>query len=326
MRKSKRSLTLAAAIVGFAFHPATGNAADLKLDLPVFPVPSLSNFTPPIIKAKKFDHANGLDINFVVKAARSYRTDFASGTNKVGGSGTVLADVAKLTEKGVSTVYLFNVFDFWGTVVVSAASNIHSLKDLEGRTLAAALPTTNYAMFRYFAQAAGVDLSKLAVQGSTVPGLVALAAAGRVDAVQMWEPARSVLTYGNNKYRSLDIIRAWKKKTGGDAIPYLGVAAHREWVAGHKAEIQRLYRTYDMAAKFVKEHPADAASIISDASNGKLKRDMLVALIKSDRLGLSVYWGAKRAGAAAKIFQAAVTSHYLERMPPESVLYDGGGK
>ena len=133
MRKTKLSSTLVAAVIGFALHPASGNAADIKLDLPVFPVPSLSNFTPPIIKAKKFDHANGLDINFVVKAARSYRTDFASGTNKVGGSGTVLADVAKLTEKGVNTVYLFNVFDFWGTVVVSSKSNIHSLKDLEGR-------------------------------------------------------------------------------------------------------------------------------------------------------------------------------------------------
>ena len=38
-----------------------------------------SAFTPPIIKAKGFDKANGLDLNVISKPARAYRTDFAAG-------------------------------------------------------------------------------------------------------------------------------------------------------------------------------------------------------------------------------------------------------
>ena len=324
MKKFLSSLVVGAA-AGLMAWPTWGVAADIKLDLPVLPVPSLSNFTPPVIKAKRFDHANGLDIDFVVKPAQAYRTDFAAGTNKVGGSGTLLADVAKLNEKGVNTVYLINVFDFWETVVVRSDSNIRTLKDLEGRTLAAALPTTVYAMFRFFAQDAGLDLSKVSVQGSTVPGLVALAAAGRVDAVSVWEPAYSVLTYKNDKYRSLDFVRAWEKRIGENEIPYLGVAAHRDWVDSHKEVIARLYKTYEQAAAFIKKNPEETASIISKASNDKLKRDMLVNLIKSDRFTLNVHWGATRRAAADTFFRAAVTAKYLNHMPPASVLYDGEG-
>ena len=38
-----------------AFFYPFDSVAQVKLDLPVFPVPSLSAFTPPVIKAKGFD-------------------------------------------------------------------------------------------------------------------------------------------------------------------------------------------------------------------------------------------------------------------------------
>ena len=300
-----------------------GLAENAKLDLPTFPVPSLSAFTPPIIKAKGFDKANGLDLNIQSKPARVYRTDFAAGTNKLGGSGTILADVAKLTEKGVETVFLFNVFDFWGTVVVKADSPIKTLKDLEGKKLAASLPTTNYALFRYFADLAGVDMSKVAVQASPVPGLVPMAVSGRVDGVQMWEPAHSVLTFGNNDYRALDLVSRWHKETGFKALPYLGVAAHRSWVDENAELIPKLFNAYKMAADFIAANPEEAAQIVSDASNGKLKTEVMVDLIKSDRFGMNVYWGNQYPEAANAVFKSAMQIKYLEKMPSSAVLYDG---
>ena len=247
-----------------AFFYPFDSVAQVKLDLPVFPVPSLSAFTPPVIKAKGFDKMYGLDLNIQTKPARLYRTDFAAGTSKLGGSGTLLADVALLNEKGVETVFLFNVFDFWGTVVVKADGPIKTLKHLEGRTIAAALPTTNYALFRYFATRAGVDLSKVEVQSSPVPGLVPMAASGRVDGVQMWEPAHTVITYGNNNFRGLDIVSNWKKETGFSALPYLGIAAHKDWVEANGDLILKLYKTYKVATNFILQNPEKAAKIISD--------------------------------------------------------------
>ena len=312
-----------AALLGATASAGSVWAAETKLELATFPIPSLSAFTPPVIKAKGFDKANGLDLTFVVKQASAYRTDFAAGTNKVGGSGTILADVAKLNEKGVKTVFLFNVFDFWGTVVVGADSGIETLKDLEGKTLAASLPTTNYAMFRFFAKNAGLDLKTVEVQSSPVPGLVPMAVMGRVDAVQMWEPAHSILTFENDKFRALDIVSDWKNQSGFDTIPYLGVAAHKEWVDENGAVIPKLFRTYEMAAAFIEANPREAAQIISDASKGKLKAVVLEDLIKSGRLGLNVYWPGRKRKEAEAAFKAAMAIKYLNKMPDAGVLYDG---
>ncbi|TAM82300.1 MAG: hypothetical protein EPN41_15305 [Candidimonas sp.] len=180
------SLCSAAAIVMAA---SAAHADVAKLTIPVLPVPSLGYFTAPIIKSQHFDTKNGLDITFEQQPASTYRTDFAAGTSLIGGSGTVLADVALLNEKGVKTVYLFNVFDFWATVVVPKGSKIETLAELKGKTVAAALPTTSYAMFRYFATVGGLDVGSIHPRGTTVPGLVPMALSGRADAVELWEPA-----------------------------------------------------------------------------------------------------------------------------------------
>ncbi len=300
------------------------SAAETKLTLSTFTIPSLSAFIPPVIKAKGFDKASGLDITFVAKPAGLYRTDFAAGTNKIGGSGTILADVAKLNEKGVETIFLFNVFDFWGTVVVGAKSGINTLKDLEGKTLAASLPTTNYAMFRFFAKEAGLDMSKVSIQSSPVPGLVPLAVSGRVDAVQMWEPAHTVITYKNDKFRAFDLVSDWKKKSGiSKGMPYLGIAAHKEWVTANKPLIPKLFKAYKAAADFITANPKEAAKIVSDASKGKLKADVLESFIRSDRLGLRVYYPGKERNSAAAAFKAAISIGYLKKMPSPGVLYDG---
>ena len=309
-------------ILTVSFYPFH-SVAQVKLDLPVFPVPSLSAFTPPVIKAKGFDTMYGIDLNVQTKPAGTYRTDFAAGTSKLGGSGTLLADVAKLNEKGVETVFLFNVFDFWGTVVVKADGPIKTLKHLEGRTIAAALPTTNYALFRYFATRAGVDLSKVEVQSSPVPGLVPMAASGRVDGVQMWEPAHTVITYQNNNFRGLDIVSNWKKETGFPALPYLGIAAHRDWVDANGDLILKLYKIYKVATNFILQNPEEAAKIISDSSKGKLKKNVLVSLIKSDRLGINMYWGNKYPDANKAVFEAAMRINYLKKMPSNKIVYPG---
>ena len=52
--------------------------------------------------------------------------------------------------------YLFNLFDYWGTVVTSR-DTVKTLKDLEGKELAGARSTTNYQMYEFFAKRQGVE-------------------------------------------------------------------------------------------------------------------------------------------------------------------------
>ena len=127
--------------------------------------------------------------------------------------------------------YLFNLFDFWGGVVTSRPA-VKSVKDLEGKELAAARATTNFQMFDFFAKKLGVDTSTIKVVNTAPPGLVGYAVADRADAVQLWEPAYTLLKAKKPNIRLLDLQleKTWKAFAGGTQIPYLGVAAHTDWI------------------------------------------------------------------------------------------------
>src|ERR671939_525969 len=103
-----------------------------SVTISVFQPPSLGAFLPPVIKAKNFDTKNNVNLQFVEKPSGTYNTDFAAGTDKVGGSAALLAEALRVN-KGVKVSYLFNLFDYWGTVV-TAKPEITSLKQLEGKT------------------------------------------------------------------------------------------------------------------------------------------------------------------------------------------------
>ena len=121
-----------------------------KLSIVIFSPPSLGAFMPPVIKAQKLDQANGLDITFQERTPDAYTAQFNSGEFKVGGSASLLT-IGLADIRGVKVKYLFNLFDFWGAVVTSRPE-IKTLKDLEGKQLAAARATTNYVMFEFFAK------------------------------------------------------------------------------------------------------------------------------------------------------------------------------
>src|SRR4051812_10522227 len=167
---SDRLRHLAAAFVavlgGMMIDPASAQKLD-KVTIVIFGAPSLGAFLPPVIKARKLDEANGLDINFQERTPDAYATQFNSGEFKVGGSAAMLT-VGLADTRGIKVKYLFNLFDFWGTIVTSRPA-IQSLKDLEGKQLAAARATTNYVMFEFFAKKLGVDVSKISVVNTATP-------------------------------------------------------------------------------------------------------------------------------------------------------------
>ena len=181
-----------------------------KLTIVIFTPPSLGALLPPVIKAQKLDEKNGLDITFAERPPDAYAAQFNSGEFKIGGSASLttlgLADV-----RGVKVKYLFNIFDFWGTIVTSRDS-VKTLKDLEGKELAGARSTTNFQMADFFARRAGVDVSKIKVVNTAPPGLISYAIADRADAVQIWEPAYTLMMTKKPGIRTLDlnIEKTWK--------------------------------------------------------------------------------------------------------------------
>ena len=323
MKKLLTALGATAVLALVPLHPIPAAAqAPTKVTIVVFGFPSLGAFMPPVIKAQKLDTKHGLDIEFVERPPDAYTTQFNSGEFKVGGSAAVLT-VGLADARGVKVKYLFNLFDFWGTVVTSRPE-IKTLKDLEGKQLAAASSTTNFVMSEFFAKQQGVEVSKIQVVNTAPPGLVGYALADRADAVQLWEPAYTLLKAKKPDIRMLDtgINKTWKNFAGGERIPYLGVAAHSDWIEANQALIPKLYATYKEAGEFIVKYPDEAVALIASKSTPE-DRAALVLLIKAnDRLGMSVVPAGEVAKQIDAVYRAGIDVGYFKAMPSNDTIYD----
>jgi NitT/TauT family transport system substrate-binding protein len=321
MRKLLKLLCGMLAATVLLSAPSAQAQAPSKVTIVIFGFPSLGAFMPPVIKAQKLDAKHGLDIEFVERPPDAYTTQFNSGEFKVGGSAAVLT-VGLADARGVKVKYLFNLFDFWGTIVTSRLE-IKTAKDLEGKQLAAAASTTNFVMSQFFAKKMGVDISKVQVVNTATPGLVGYAVADRADAVQLWEPAYTLLKAKKPDVRMLDINMAatWKTFAGGERIPYLGLAAHDDWIAQNEALIPKLYATYKEAGDFIAAHPEEAAAVIAPKSTPE-DRAALVSLIKAnDRLGMNVVAAGDVAKQIEAVYKAGVDVGYFKSLPSSDTVY-----
>lgn len=299
-------------------------AQDLpKISIVVFGAPSLGAFLPPVIRAQKLDEKNGISIDFQERTPDAYTAQFNSGEFQVGGSAALLT-VGLADVRGVKVTYLFNLFDFWGAAVTSRPE-VKSLKDIEGKDLAAAKGTTNYVMFDWFARQLGADTSKFSVVNTATPGLVGYALADRATAVQLWEPAYTTLHSKKPSVRLLDlkIAESWKKFTGSTNIPYLGVAAHVAWAEKNKNLIPKLYAAYQQAADWVAKNPDDAAKLIA-AKGTEDDRKAIAELIRAnDRLGMNVRTAAEVSKEIKSVYEAGKSIAFLPSDPAASTIYEG---
>jgi NitT/TauT family transport system substrate-binding protein len=319
-------LGLAAASAGVAFlggcRGSSGGGSSGVLEIVVFDQPSLGAFLPTVIEAKSFDAENGVDIRFIYRPPDAYNVEFPSGQYQLGGSAALLSEANRVS-RGVEVTYLFNLFDYFGAVV-AISPDVEALEDLPGHTLAAAASTTNYAMFQWFAQRQGVDLSEVDVQNNTPSGLVTQALVGRSDAVQLWEPAYSTLLAREPSTRVLDMkVENWREAFGFSDIPYLGVAAHRSWVEDNEESLQPLFDTYKQAADWTLQNPAEAGEIIAETmpqGNASVIQDLIE---RNERLQLRVAPAADISDPIRSVFEAGVETHYLEDTPGDTIIYEG---
>jgi len=115
----RKSVKIALCMLMTAAASSSASAEDLqKLSIVVFGPPSLGAFLPPVIKAQKLDEKHGLSIAFEERTPDAYTAQFNSGEFQLGGSASLLT-VGLADLRGVKVTYLFNLFDFWGTVVTS---------------------------------------------------------------------------------------------------------------------------------------------------------------------------------------------------------------
>jgi NitT/TauT family transport system substrate-binding protein len=298
-------------------------AAQEKLSIVMCGAPALGAFLPPVIKQFKLDEQNGLQISFEGRTPDAYTVQFNSGEFSLGGSAALLT-VGQANLRGVKVAYLFNLFDYWGTVVTSVPE-VKSIKGLDGKTLAAARGTTNFAMFDWFARQQGLDLGKVSVLNTATPGLIGYAMAERADAVQIWEPAYTVLLAKKPNLRTLDldIGARWSAFTGSRNIPYLGVAAHVAWIEQHPTLVPKLFATYKAAADWITANPDAAAKLIAPKDTAEDQKAVAGLIRANERLGLNLRWASEVRKEITAVYAAGQSTGFLSAAPAQSTVHQG---
>ncbi len=293
-----------------------------QLDVLAFRAPSLGAFLPAVMKHHDIDADHELDVNFVYTTPDNYNTEFATGNYRVGASAALLSEALR-TERGIQVSYLFNLFNYFTTVVTSDPA-ITELTDLEGHRLAAATGTTNHAMFEWFAARTGLDLGETELLNQTTGGLSTMAQVGRAEGVEIWEPAFSSLTASNPDIRTLDVdMGEWEREFGTDQMPYLGVAAHAEWVQTNPDVARALFAAYSDTADWITANPGPAADIIAKGIPNGDPGTIESLIGANERLQLNVEPAAAMRPGIEAVFAAGRQTGYLSAEPPSTIIYGG---
>jgi NitT/TauT family transport system substrate-binding protein len=302
---------------------SAGAAEPAKVTIVVFTPPSLGGVFPAIIKQQKYDIANGVDISFVERPPDAYAAQFNSGEFKVGGSASVLI-LGLGNTRGIKISYLFNLFDYWGTVVTNR-SDIKTLADLKGRQIAAAKGTTNFTVFEWFAQRQGVEPKSLQVLNTATPGLLGYALADRADAVQIWEPAYSMLLAKRPGIHAIDlnVAKVWHDYAGGDFFPNLGVAAHQDWIEQNRELIPHLYRAYRQAAEWVVAHPTEAAPLIAPVKEDGERKAIADMIRDNSRLAMNLYPASSALKEIEAVYRMGIAVGLFKTLPDATSVYGG---
>jgi ABC-type nitrate/sulfonate/bicarbonate transport system substrate-binding protein len=117
------------------------------------------------------------------------------------------------------------------------------------------------------------------------------------------------------------VSKTWAAFAGGERIPYLGVAAHSDWIEQNQALIPKLYATYKEAGEFIAKNPEQAAMMIAPKSTPE-DRAALVSLIKAnDRLGMSVVPAGEVSKQIEAVYKAGIDVGYFKAMPGNDTIY-----
>lgn len=311
-------VVVGSALLGFV---ASVSAQDVPVvHMSSFDKPSFGHTTASLIEANEFDKKNGIDIQWAFKGGRAANTDFATGRDKITLASALLSE-ANRRLKGVKTVYLFNVLNMHGALL-TWNPEIQSLKDLEGKTLAAFTVTTNYAMFRYFATKAGVDLNNVSIQSTNTPGLATYLMSKRADAVHFWEPNYSkIITKNPDKFRMIEYVHQWEAIHGKPQRGFLGVAAHEDWIAANQDQIPKIYNTFKDLAAWLPSHHAEAARIINKAAG--VPEEAFFMALKGNRYRIDVVPAGEIEANIKEVFQAGLESGYMKKIPDDGIIYKG---
>jgi len=259
-------LSAFAAVFALAFATTTVPAQEpVKVKMGNLGFPSHAAMIVGVLKEKGFDKKNGIDMEVKVYGAVSaYYGSLASGeTDGVGGGPLVFQ---KMRLEGVPIKMVASSVDMTSMSVITKNPAIKTIMDLKGKTIAADMASSEYAVLSVYAKKKGLAFGKDVTVVQAGPPLVRTQlAADRVDAGMTWEPTATMTMRDNPGYRVImNGKEAWKEITGRDGW-LLALGMREDWLAKNAAIVPKVIAAYEDAAKFMRSNPDECDQILQQA-------------------------------------------------------------
>ena len=312
-------------VLAVALPPLTGAAVAqdrVKLKVAALTLPVFNPIIVNLMKEKGIDARHGLEMD--VKAYPSIAAFYAAlatgevDTTVVGGP-TVFQ---KMRNEGVPLKIVATIVPQSDLVIITANTEIKSLVDLKGKTLAADMGSQQYQTVAIYGRSKSLTLGTdvTVVQASFALARTQLAA-GRVDAAMVIEPIATMMLKENPAYRMIfNGGAAWKELTGEEGWE-LVVPLREDFIKRHPAAVKQWIAALQDVQSYIKQNVDEADGIV--ARTVKLPPGIFKDAIASGRWVVDVRpaWQSRERRSIWDMFERAVAARYLEKLPDDAIIY-----
>lgn len=291
----------------------------VKVKMARLAFPSMSSMLLDVLKERGIDKKHGFDLEMVSQnAVPVYYASIANGDADLIVGGPHVFQKMILEGVPIKVVATWAPLDI--LAVITADPAIKSLADLKGKSMAAAVGSSEYQVTAIYGRKLGLNFGTDVTVVSAAPPLArAQLEAKRVDAAMLWEPTTTLALRENTSFRVImSGDAAWKAITntrGWDLV----VAARNDFLGRNAALVPRLIAMFQDAQKHMKDNVDDADSILTRTI--KLPGGVFKAGVQSGRLQYDVLPASAQREAIWGMFKVAVETDYLPKLPGEDAIY-----
>jgi ABC-type nitrate/sulfonate/bicarbonate transport system substrate-binding protein len=282
--------------------------------------PSMSSMMLDVVAERGIDKKHGIELEMISQnAVPVYYASIANGDAELIVGGPHVFQKMILEGVPIKVIATWAPLDI--LAVITADPAIKSLADLKGRSLAAAVGSSEYQITAIYGRKLGLNFGTDVTVVTAAPPLArAQLEAKRVDAAMLWEPTTTLALRDNPSFRVIMTgDAAWKaiaNVRGWDLV----LAARDDFLKRDAALVPRLIAMFQDAQRYMKDNLDDADSILTRTI--KLPNGIFKSAVQSGRLVFDVL----PAGGAERdviwgMFKVAVETGYLPQMPSEGAIY-----
>lgn len=300
-----------------------------KLTIGTLGLPSTSIWMVSVLRAKRFDLKNGIDIEWVEQpSTAAVYNDFAAGSYMVATGG--LMGYANQYARGVK-LKAFATYQIFGSSVIvntERAANIDAMKDLNGKEIAAPLASENTRAMEIYLKWGGVDLKSLKIKNFEQPGVVAELKSPTGSAVAgivfSQVPTRLVMDEPK-KFKDLvsadDLDNLWRQRTGTEYHWLLGWVAHDDFARDNKELLQKTHNAMKETIDWFNKNSEEALDIV--AKKTKESIPVLRETLKAKRVRFLQLTAESQEKAMMELFKQGVDIGMIAKLPDANFFYRG---